>query len=403
MIASYQKICGVLLLSIVLLLYIFQPISVFAVSPSFVRQTYINRHLNQWVDLRKSLSNTTNGLPQNDMLAVSYVSDGRTLNAIFWLAGPFNKDLPYGNISKISYGMIIDVDFDKQPEYMVEIQKFRKDIAPSQWVKMYREFEPQVPFQHNIINNIYNIEPNYTNFYGNGEAYIRLSVDLGAIGYPSKYEVYFFTEERIGKINSTLDDSVLDQLTDWISIPPPDVNLYPTPNSQVVHVNEEKPVLVQVNSTTNSQPVVHLFAKNQTNITLKFDKSELQIPPSGVTATTLRIKALPGADVSSPELVIPIYANSTFSYQPLYTLPTPTSTSTGVAIPKNVQNRTMISNLRLSIEPEKSPMDRFLDIMSRYQVIYPFLPLSFVGGILLRHFTPWIKKNIKKLKRKKTT
>jgi hypothetical protein len=92
----------------------------FALSPSFELQEIINEN-QQWI---QTYGNSDKYLKSNytDILAVNYISDGKTLNTTFWLASGFGNssvstytyDQP---LRKISYGMFIDADSNTKTGY----------------------------------------------------------------------------------------------------------------------------------------------------------------------------------------------------------------------------------------------------------------------------------------------
>ena len=116
------------------------------------------------------------------------------------------------------------------------------------------------------------------------------------IDSPNKYQVLFFTQERQEKTGSVLDD-----FTNWVPIPPPDVTISPIPNSVDLRIGDEKTVLSQVNSTTGFEPIVHQFPRNvPPNVKLTFEKNDLHLPSYGTIRTSLKIKALQNASVTTP-------------------------------------------------------------------------------------------------------
>ena len=80
-------------------------------SPSFGLQEMINEN-HHWV---QTYGNSDAHLKSNytDILAVDYISDGKTLNATFWLASGFKNfsaSIYNQPFRKITYGMLIDAD-----------------------------------------------------------------------------------------------------------------------------------------------------------------------------------------------------------------------------------------------------------------------------------------------------
>jgi hypothetical protein len=97
---------------ILLLLLLFISCSPFhktlAASPAFEFQEIRNQK-NHWV---QTYGNDSTHLKSDytNILAVDYLSDGKTLDATFWLASNLEKASTYNQpFKKISYGMLIDL------------------------------------------------------------------------------------------------------------------------------------------------------------------------------------------------------------------------------------------------------------------------------------------------------
>ncbi len=89
-----------------------------ASSPSFELQQLINEN-HRWI---QTYGNSDAHLKSNytDILAVDYISNGKTLNATFWLISGFDNssDSIYNQpFRKITYGMLIDVDSNTKTGY----------------------------------------------------------------------------------------------------------------------------------------------------------------------------------------------------------------------------------------------------------------------------------------------
>ena len=124
---SYLKI---ILLFLIMLLFIsvdefFYPS--LALSPSFPLQR-ADVEPSSWIDMLNKAKDYR-GLPNTNMLEVTYFSDGHTLNSTIWLAGYFisnTSKLFNGSIGEINYGMLIDADSKEETgrdgiDYQVEI------------------------------------------------------------------------------------------------------------------------------------------------------------------------------------------------------------------------------------------------------------------------------------------
>jgi hypothetical protein len=248
-----------------------------------------------------------------DILTVTYYSTGKTLNATFWLQAPFKKEdpPPHGNLYKKSYGMFIDTDFDKVPNFRIEVQKFQNHT----WTKVAREFEPQYPLNLAKSHRFFDIHRNYSDFYRNNDRYVDLTFDLGSIGYPEKYEILFYTEQRIACQKQNCKTVIYD-FTDWILIPPPRISLSISPNPLSLRPGEEKPVDVEVNSTWDFT----LSAMNQTNVIVYLNGSRSYSPLDGMAIVPISVKIRDIAD--SNKYPLSINASATVTTDSLYKIKT---------------------------------------------------------------------------------
>ena len=102
-----------------LLLLILNPFhKTMALSPSFELEEMINEN-HHWV---QTYGNSDAHLKSNytDILSVDYLSDGKTLDATFWLASGFENfsaSIYNQALRKIAYGMLIDADSNPKTGY----------------------------------------------------------------------------------------------------------------------------------------------------------------------------------------------------------------------------------------------------------------------------------------------
>ena len=100
----------IIIILLLLLLFIFSSTfhKTFAASPAFDLQA-LDDQRNDWV---QTYGNDSTHLKSDyaDLLEADYLSDGKTLNAIFWLASNLENASAYNQpFKKISYGMLIDL------------------------------------------------------------------------------------------------------------------------------------------------------------------------------------------------------------------------------------------------------------------------------------------------------
>jgi hypothetical protein len=268
-------------------------------SPSLRMQEIKDTNLD-WVDL-KTRTPTTQGDRSTDILAVDYFSDGKTLNATFWLYFPFKANHSSSSNEEVNYGMYIDADFDTTTgyggiDYKVEISW---NSQSKQWIKKTEKWSP-----HGDILVIENqtISPN--SISEEGERVVSLSADLDAMLYPNKYMVMFYGEVR-------REDTFISDFTRWISVPKLELKVSTLSPTIELRPGETETVGVQINSSQGYEPQVALSAFSPSdNIILNFiNKGRVLLPSSGTITIPLHISALNNASVG-PDTVF-IFANST--------------------------------------------------------------------------------------------
>jgi len=157
-------------LVLILLSFVLQNMTAnISASPSFPRQE-IGDNPQDWLD-EKSIP-IKKGDAFTDMIDISYLNDGKHLNATIWLAGSFLEEPPR---EVVSYGVLIDVDSNDKTglhgfDYMSEIL-----WDGNTWT---RTFEERTRF--NDIRFL-KIEKNYTGFFDKEQNNVRLFLDLDAM------------------------------------------------------------------------------------------------------------------------------------------------------------------------------------------------------------------------------
>jgi hypothetical protein len=148
-----------------------------------------------------------------DISRVTYISDGKFLNATLWLRYGFDDSLfDDENTQRISFGMFIDVNPD--PVIGVGGIGYHKEIVwPSQsiqianihpksnnsWIEDIHE-APSTGGLHRYLRvteqnytDLFQHELNIGNSFVNPAYYIPLSVDLNVMSLPETYKVMFYT------------------------------------------------------------------------------------------------------------------------------------------------------------------------------------------------------------------
>jgi hypothetical protein len=189
------------------------PKNIIALSPSFARQGIINQNSN-WSILRARQNFTHIDIPpgvmelakNNDQCkrepgprppsisAVTYLSDGKRINATLWLSGPFIpppsnatawlhppfREIPW---YQVAYLMSIHVRsaYDTGgPDYR---SGFGWSVRNGSWIKTLYEYSPIGGAK--ALNEIHNYQAPI------GRNYVDLSLDLRPLNYPNLYDILF--------------------------------------------------------------------------------------------------------------------------------------------------------------------------------------------------------------------
>jgi hypothetical protein len=89
---------------------------------------------------------------------------------------------------------------------------------------------------------------NYTGFFKDN--YITLPLDSRSLNYPSKYRLAFIADDAFIKDRHFC--SLFDS-TNFVSIPPPQINITSSPNSLELRPGEQKSVELEIKSEPNTE------------------------------------------------------------------------------------------------------------------------------------------------------
>ncbi len=319
-----------LMLSIILCMAV--PNNAFADSPPFVRQVVIDRP-NDWfliksrmdtspiytsdgniihIETGKNLEDCTTREQHRfyDISAVTYSSNGKTLNATIWLyypliQPPLNasewltppiKDDPW---YRIIYGMAISI----RSAYDIEGSDYHArniwNVYDESWTRILEEMPPTIN-----ETKVSDIKDNYAGFFEGEKKYIDLSLDLSSVTYPDRYSLLFYTQYifiKDGRLCAVSD------ISSQVSIPPPEFTISTSPNNIDLRPGEEKTIRLQIKSDTNTKSEVS-FSTNQTDdIKLSLSPKKTSIPPHGLATSHLHIEV---SDNAQPfEYTLPLSAN----------------------------------------------------------------------------------------------
>ena len=94
---------------------------------------------------------------QSDIKEITYLSNGKTLDATIWLDSPLNENY----IGNVTFGMILDTDLNQLPDYQIEVKKTKNGT----WTKTVGEFEPLSSLSSIAEKKFLDIQYNYSDFY----------------------------------------------------------------------------------------------------------------------------------------------------------------------------------------------------------------------------------------------
>jgi hypothetical protein len=276
---------------------------VFAESPSFVRQE-IPDDLNDFKTVAPSTpvgyrdanpDCEEKSIASSDIKSISYISNGKFLNATIWLNSPYNSDIPW---EKLVYGMYLDVDsvYEAGIDYIYNIYLNSQNKT---WNQEFVELSvPAAKFT--------NIKSDLGNF--SGKTYIDFSLDLKALNYPSQYKIFFASGANFINYNNT--SCKLVDTTNFVSIPPPEFNINSSPNILELRPGEEKYIQLKIQSKTNLDSDITLSSIQLDKLKIKFTTDQINVPPFSTAISNVRVYALPNAQPGS--FSIPISTDINF-------------------------------------------------------------------------------------------
>ena len=234
-----------------------------AESPSFELQELTNENRN-WV---QTYGTSDANLKSNytDILAVNYISDGKTLNTTFWLSSGFanssfainstdnnnhNQSLSSSS-RKLSYGILIDADSNTKTGYNGADYDFYVESVAGK-ISGYL-YQLSSTGGYRLIGSNTNLTQNHEES-SIGPGYVNLNLDLSSINSPSQYNLLFYSAE-------SFKSNEVRQFTSWVTIPPPTLKITTTPSDITIRQGEDQLVAARVKSTAG-------FSNDVINITL---------------------------------------------------------------------------------------------------------------------------------------
>lgn len=279
-----------LLILLLLVVSSFFPLhKTFATSPPFGLQRIIDKK-NNWVQVYGNDSTHLKSGYAN-ILTVEYLSDGKILNATFWLASNLENASTYNQpFKRIRYGMLINADMNQKTGYNGANYNFYIEAVNGKW--------SQYLYHYSSTGNyaLIGSKTNYTQPFGGssavGPGYVSLGLPLRSINYPSRYSVLFYTAESY-KSNEVRD------FTTWVDIPPSILSILTSPNNITIRQGEGQLIAAAIKSTSSiSNDVRNItFAKGHNGIASALNPNGLDVSIQRIQPPLFKVEVPPQTSV----------------------------------------------------------------------------------------------------------
>ena len=265
-------------------------------SPSFGLQEIIDKR-NHWV---QTFGNDSTHLKSGyaSILAVDYLSDGKILNATFWLGSNSENASTYNQpFKKISYGILIDTDSNMKTGYNGADYDYYIEAVNGKW--------SQYLYQYSSTGNyeLIGSKKNYTQPFGSsstiGPGYIKLGLPLKSIDYPSKFSILFYAAESY-KSNEVRD------FTTWLDIPPSTLSLLTSPIAITIRQGEEQLIPAEITSTSGISNEVGdiTIDRGHNDVASKFNPNGLNITIQRIEPPLFKVQVPPQTSVGIYKILL---------------------------------------------------------------------------------------------------
>lgn len=249
--------------------------NVFAESPAFDQNFITDEQMsNQKTDWVQTYGNDSTHLRSGyaNILAVDYLSDGKTLNATLWLKSNSENALTYSQpFKKIRYGMLIAIaSLPPTSGYNGANYDFYIEAVNGKW-SQYLYLLSSTGTRSLVYSKI-----NYTESFGGttiGPGYVQLQLNLNSLDYPTAYGLSFYTAESF-KSNEVRD------FTRWVVVPPANLHIVTDPMDTVIRQGEEHLIPAEMNSpySNNVTSIQFVGNTNYTSSGLHVSTQRIQPP-----------------------------------------------------------------------------------------------------------------------------
>jgi hypothetical protein len=264
--------------------------NVFAASPAF-DQTYLTDAQLGKTDWVQTYGNDSTHLRSDyaNILAVDYVSNGKTLNVTLWLKSNLENASTYSQpFKKIRYGMLIAINsLPTSSGYNGANYNFYIEAINGKWSEYL--YQLSATGSSALVVS----KKNFTESYDGttiGPGYVKLRLDLNSIDNPSAYGLSFYTAESF-KSNEVRD------FTNWVTIPPKDiVDILTHPKDIVIRQGETHLIPAEINTPDLIENVTSISFDNGTDFS-----------SNGLHVSTERIQPLLFKVEVSPQTTVGVY------------------------------------------------------------------------------------------------
>jgi hypothetical protein len=313
-----------------------------------------------------------------DMLAVDYLSNGKTLDTTFWFKGltPDFASIYNEPFRKVAYGMLIDADPDGKTGYNGADYDYYVLAADGKFTGYL--YQLSLTGGYRLLNRT-EVSFNSTS----GPNNVHLSLDLSSINYPSKYDVLFYTAE-------SFKSNEVREYTDWVNIPPPKLYMTTLPSNILIRQGQEQLIPARVVSSSGF-PIESIINVTLNNLYLGFNSSELHLSIQRIQPPLFKITVPQQTAVGTytVPLIVKIREPS------VVTITKPISSNLRGGMVDRVQlskkyptigSITLPVNLTITVIPPSTISDQFKDFWGTYGSVIGIFAGGFVGAASVELF-----------------
>lgn len=228
-----------------------------------------------------------------------------------------------------------------------------------------------------------------------GPGHINLNLDLDSINSPSEYSLLFYSAE-------SLKSDEVRQFTNWVTIPPPNLQISTSPDDINIRQGEEQLIPARIKSTSG-------FSNDVINITLgvtglfdvknydydigsSFNSSELHVTIQRNQPPLIKIavpQQTPLGIYTIPLVVTIREPSMATTTKPIFTAPIGETVDPKFELSKKyptVGYLTKPVNLTVTVIPPKDISDQFKDFWSTYGQFIGIFAGAFVGAFAKQMF-----------------